>query len=74
MKIDNLDVAERLGWLPDAEQWLMIRQLRNQMVHEYIEDLKILVSAINSAYHYLPVLISLEKNLKQEMQQRDWID
>jgi len=37
--IDNLDIAERLGWLPSVEDWQIMRQLKNQMVHEYIEDL-----------------------------------
>lgn len=73
-QIDNLDMAERLGWLPYAEDWQVIRQLRNQMVHEYIEDLNILVSAINSAYHFVPILKSLEQNLIKEMQQRNWLD
>ena len=28
-QIDNLDRAERLGWVESADQWLAIRQLRN---------------------------------------------
>jgi len=32
--IDNLDRAERLGWIESVEAWLEIRKLRNQMVHE----------------------------------------
>lgn len=36
--IDNPDRAERLGLLGSADAWLTMRNLRNQMVHEYIED------------------------------------
>ena len=36
--IDNLDRAEKLGWIPSSDDWLAMRKLRNQMVHEYIED------------------------------------
>ncbi|MEQ9394231.1 hypothetical protein [Haliea sp.] len=30
--------AEKLGWLDSADEWMTFRKLRNQMVHEYIED------------------------------------
>jgi hypothetical protein len=36
--IDNLDRAERLGLIKSADEWMTMRNLRNQMVHEYIED------------------------------------
>lgn len=32
--IDNLDCAERLGFVPPVDEWLTMRELRNQMVHE----------------------------------------
>lgn len=48
--IDNLDRAEHLGWLASADQWLSTRRLRNQMVHEYIEDTTILVSALQAGH------------------------
>lgn len=32
--IENLDRAERLGWLDSTDAWLEMRKLRNQMVHE----------------------------------------
>jgi hypothetical protein len=45
----NLDKAEKFGWLESAEQWIILRQLRNQMVHEYIEDPQVLFDALTSA-------------------------
>ena len=36
--IDNLDKAEKFGWIESTEDWMEMRRLRNQMVHEYIED------------------------------------
>ena len=42
--IDNLDKAEKLGWLNSSDEWMTIRQLRNQMVHDYIEDITILIT------------------------------
>ena len=55
--IDNLDRAERLGWIESVEAWLEIRKLRNQMVHEYIEDLALLTSALQSGHNYVSTLV-----------------
>lgn len=70
--IDNLDVAERLGWIVSADEWLVMRQLRNQMVHEYIEDPEILISAIQAACDFVADLISAADKLQNELQLRGW--
>jgi hypothetical protein len=44
--IDNLDRAEKFGFIESTDVWLEMRKLRNQMVHEYIEDLAVLSSAL----------------------------
>jgi hypothetical protein len=54
--IDNLDKAERFNWLESVDDWLAIRQLRNKMVHEYIEDPQILADALNAGHRFVPVL------------------
>jgi len=56
--IDNLDRAERLGWIESAEAWLEIRKLRNQMVHEYIEDLTLLTSALQTGHNHVSTLVA----------------
>ena len=55
--IDNLDRAERLGWIESVEAWLEIRKLRNQMVHEYIEDLTLLTSALQTGHKHVSTLV-----------------
>ena len=55
--IDNLDRAERLGWIESVEAWLEIRKLRNQMVHEYIEDLTLLTSALQTGHNHVSTLV-----------------
>lgn len=45
--IDNLNRADRLGLLQDPDQWLAMRQLRNRLVHEYVEDRSELAAALN---------------------------
>jgi hypothetical protein len=50
--IDNITRAERLGWVDDAEDWINTRNLRNRLVHEYIEDPVQLASDLNTAGRY----------------------
>ncbi len=45
----NLDKAEKYGWLESTDQWVALRQLRNQMIHEYIENARTLYDAISTA-------------------------
>ena len=65
--IENLDRAEKLGWLSSSDTWLEIRKLRNQMVHEYIEDLAILTSALQAGHAYVSVLIDTAKRLTAQI-------
>lgn len=55
--IDNLDKAEKFGWIESADAWMEMRRLRNQMVHEYIEDLAVLTSALQSGHAHVPALV-----------------
>lgn len=70
--VDNLDRAERLGWLTAVDDWLTARQLRNQMVHEYIEDLTVLSDALQAAHGYVPLLTDAARALQAEIEQRGW--
>jgi len=33
--IDRFTRLEQLGWLPSADEWLTLRQVRNQFAHDY---------------------------------------
>ena len=35
--IDRFNRLEQIGWLSSAEEWLELRQIRNQFAHEYPE-------------------------------------
>lgn len=72
--IDNLDKAERLGVLESADQWLMIRQLRNQMVHEYIEVPEILANALEAAHSYQPALIRCANAILTDLEKRELLE
>jgi hypothetical protein len=71
--IDNLDRAERLGWLPSTEEWMTARKLRNRMIHEYVEDPAILADALQSGHGLVPLLIATGKAMLRELSVRGWI-
>lgn len=62
----NLNKAEKYGWLGSAEQWFSLRQLRNQMIHEYIEEAKTLFDALLTAYDNVEVLKAFSDKLLQQ--------
>ena len=68
--IENLDRAEKFGWLESSDTWLAMRKLRNQMVHEYIEDLNILANALNAGHQFVSVLIQTAEQMINRTEQR----
>ncbi len=66
--IDNLDKAEKFGLIDSADSWMEMRRLRNQMVHEYIEDLAVLTSALRSGHAFVPVLVAAARRCLAEAQ------
>ncbi len=70
--IDNLDRAERLGLLRSTDEWMTMRNLRNQMVHEYVEDPVVLTSALQSGHAFVPALIAVANNMCTEIERRGW--
>ncbi|MDN5869903.1 MAG: hypothetical protein L0H73_04175 [Nitrococcus sp.] len=71
--IDDLDRAERLGLIPSADDWFTIRKLRNQMVHEYIEDPAILASALQTGHEFVPILFQVADTLLAALEKRGWL-
>jgi uncharacterized protein with HEPN domain len=68
--IDNLDRAERLGWIISADTWMTMRNLRNQMIHEYVEDPAVLASALQAGHDFVPELVATAKKMIAEVKQR----
>lgn len=64
--IDNLDKAEKFGFIESADGWMEMRRLRNQMVHEYIEDLAVLCSALRSGHVFVTVLVTAARRCMAE--------
>lgn len=72
--IDNLDLAERLKLIESADDWMTIRNLRNQMVHEYVEDHTVLLGALHAAHGFVPTLIAASAAMLNEAISRGWVD
>jgi hypothetical protein len=70
--IDNLDRAERLGLIQSADEWMTMRNLRNQMVHEYVEDPVVLSNALQTGHAFVPALISTANKMIAEIDVRGW--
>jgi hypothetical protein len=66
--IDNLDKAEKFGFIESADTWMEMRRLRNMMVHEYIEDLAVLASALRNAHAFVPTLVLAARRCITEAQ------
>ena len=71
--VDNLDKAEKLGMLESADRWLVIRQIRNQMIHEYIESAQVLADALNEAHDYQETIISFANAMLTDAHKRGLI-
>lgn len=70
--IDNLDRAERLELLQSADDWMAMRNLRNQMIHEYVEDAVVLTSALQTGHAFVPALIYAANKMIAEIERRGW--
>ncbi|OHC62802.1 MAG: hypothetical protein A3H93_03135 [Rhodocyclales bacterium RIFCSPLOWO2_02_FULL_63_24] len=71
--IDNLDRAERLGLINSADEWMTMRNLRNQMIHEYVEDPVVLTDALQSGHAFVPALIDAAEKMIAEIESRGLI-
>lgn len=71
-QLDNLDLAEQLGYSGSAELWFAVRQLRKPMVHEYIEDSAILASTLQSGHEFVPALAQAAGAMLAEIDTRGW--
>lgn len=70
--LDNLDRAERLGFISSVDEWLAMRSLRNQMVHEYVEDLAVLASSLMTGHEFVQPMISAARKMLAEIERRGW--
>lgn len=71
--VDNLNRMEKLGLIQSAETWITLRDMRNEMIHEYIEDLTILVNALNKGHEYVAMLVNDAQQILNDLESRGWL-
>ena len=63
-QLDNLLRAEKLGWIESTQVWIELRELRNRLVHEYMESADDLLDALQQALQGVHILV--ETQLRME--------
>ncbi|WP_137890781.1 hypothetical protein [Ramlibacter sp. 2FC] len=68
--LDKLNRAEKLGMLPSAEQWQLLREMRNQTAHEYPSQPELVRANLRRLVAQVPVLELAHAQLAAAAQQR----
>ena len=69
-QIENLNRAEELGVMPNVEQWLEAKQLRNRLVPEYMTDPAKFAESIELAIHSTRLLIEVYNRVRENAMKR----
>lgn len=65
--IDRFARLEQLGWLPSADEWLAMRQVRNQFAHDYPDSTAERAERLQAATHAARQLLALMALFKQKL-------
>jgi hypothetical protein len=65
--IDKLTKLEKLGYLADYNWWMQLREIRNQVAHDYPNDYAILAVHFNQLINYSEALLTYWSDLKKMM-------
>jgi len=57
--IDKLNRLEKIGALTSVDQWLKLREMRNQFAHDYPNDPEIQASLLNKAFDMAAQLLAI---------------
>lgn len=68
--IDTLNRADRLGLVERPEEWVALRQLRNRLVHEYMEDAEEFAIILNGVLRLSGELIEAVGRIRQFAERR----
>lgn len=62
-QLDNLQRAEKLGWIESIQDWIELRELRNRLVHEYMTSADDILDALLQALNGVHVLIDVQQRM-----------
>jgi len=61
--LDNLNRMEKLGLLGSVVDWVEARNLRNRLVHEYMDDSEEFAGALSRALQLVPLLVDANNRI-----------
>ena len=62
--IDKLNRLEQIGAIACAEDWLLLREARNSLAHDYPDDVALQASMLNQLYSLTDNLLSILSELQ----------
>lgn len=62
--IDRLNRLEKIGALPSVDDWLILREMRNQFAHDYPDDPEIQAAILNRAMSLSDLLLETLSHIK----------
>ena len=65
--LDILNTLERMGIL-EVEMWFVLRDLRNEIAHNYEDDEKVVIEIINTIYEQKHTLEQILDNIKESIE------
>ncbi len=63
--IDKVNRLEKIGAIESAEEWLILRELRNAFAHDYPEESEINAATLNRAMPLAEQLLDVYKQIKE---------
>jgi len=63
--IDRFARLEQLGWLPSADEWLTLRQIRNQFAHDYPDSLAERFERLQAAAQAAKQLLAIASQIQR---------
>ena len=61
--LDKLNRAEKLGLLYSVDQWQRLRELRNQITHEYPDNPEAIIIGLRRLAAHVPILLEMHEQI-----------
>jgi hypothetical protein len=68
----KLQRLERLGAIPSVEQWRVLRELRNQLAHEYIDAPSLKAAALTRFIEGVEVMLAVWRHVSVYANSQPW--
>lgn len=68
--IDILNRLEKLELILNPQQWLLMREIRNQLSHEYPAETDETIEGLNSLYESVEIIENIYTNLRNYLHNR----